>query len=108
MREFLVLVIFIAAVLFIGPIILSIVFFALVAAAILLLLARFGILPGVYVKRSKVNTKRGKSSYSWKWKSQPKGSRREEGWYSTPQDGEEIILPESALRKEKDPKKNRR
>ena len=117
MREFLVLTIIIAAVIFLAPMIMGLVVFLLCTAVTLILLAKFGLLPGFRYVRYGGGTRGNKAS--WKWKYPGRGGRdargksadRNEtnpdsggGWYQTSQDGEEITLPETALRKENDPK----
>ena len=119
MRAFLILTMVIAALIFLAPMIMSIMVFLLWAVLIVILLAKFGFLPGFRFVRYGGDPRRGKSS--WKWKYSGRGGRdtddgsegRSEtnrdddgGWYQTSQEGEEVILPETALRKENDPKNN--
>ena len=119
MREFWVLTMIVVAVVFLAPMIMGLVIFLLCAAAIVILLARFGFLPGFRYVRYTGSPRGSKSSWKWKWKYPGHGgtdahennaSRSEknpdngDGWYRTSQEGEEITLPETALRKENDKK----
>ena len=113
MREFLFLILFIIAAIILAPMIMGLIVFLLCAATVLILLAKFGLLPGFRRARYVGNTRRNRSSWQWKWKYPRRGnyeSRNEANWdssgrwYQTSQEGEEITLPETALRKEKDKK----
>jgi hypothetical protein len=122
MREFLILTMIIVVVVFLAPMIIGVLIFSLCVAAIVILLARLGFLPGFRYVRYGGDARRGKSS--WKWKYQGHGGRDSHssdtsrsdstqtsrssgsGWYQASQDGEEVTLPETALRKENDPKNN--
>ena len=112
MREFLILMVIIFAVIILGPVIMSLLIFILCIAAILILLARLGFLPGFRYARYVGDTRGNKSSWTWKRKYHGRADRDarsrtdrsetncEGGWYQTSQQGEEITLPETALRKE--------
>jgi hypothetical protein len=105
MSDLFALIIFIALFTLIFPVILNIVVFSILAAVVMMLLARLGILPGAVFKRYGGGD--GKFGWRWKWKSPKRkdDGRRGEKWYGAPQDGEEITLPETALHKKKDSKK---
>ena len=117
MREFLILTMIIVAVIFLAPMIMGVVIFLLCTAAVVILLARFGLLPGFRYVRYARNHRGNQSSWKWKWKypghsgrdARDNGASRSvknpesgDGWYQTSQEGEEITLPETALRKEND------
>ena len=109
----------VAAVIFLAPMIMGFIIFSLCVAAIVILLAKFGFLPGFRYVRYGGGARGNKSSWKWKWKYQGRGgrgasrndTRRSEtnrdngaGWYQASQEGEEVTLPETALRKENDKK----
>ena len=119
MREFSILTMIIVAVLFLAPMIIGVVIFLICTAAIVILLARFGLLPGFRYVRYGGDPRGNKASWKWKWKYPGHGGgnargnsagRSEKkrdsvgGWYQTSQEGEEVTLPETALRKENDQK----
>ena len=118
MREFLILTLIIVVIIFLAPMIMSLVIFLLCFAAIVILLARFGLLPGFRYVRYVGDSRKNKSSWKWKWKYPGRGDRNARGnhakqsernrssgkWYHTSQEGEEITLPETALRKENEQK----
>lgn len=126
MRELLILIVVITAVVFLAPMILSFVIFLLFAAAIVILLFKLGLLPGFRYVRYGGDPRRSKSSRQRKWdyrergdgdpynggtdRSDPSRSKTNSdnsgGWYQTSQDGEEVTLPETALRKEVDETNN--
>ena len=118
MREFLILALIIVVIIFLAPMVMSLILFFLCIAAIAVLLAYFGFLPGFRYVRYMDAARANKSSRQWKWKFRRGGrnsrggdaSQRETnrdsggGWYRTSQEGEEITLPETALRKENEKK----
>ena len=119
MREFLILTLIIVVIIFLAPMIMGFIIFLLCIAAIVILLAYFRLLPGFRYVRYVESNRRNKSSRQWKWKyrgyaggdsrgnSENRGETSHEsvsGWYQTSQEGEEITLPETALRKENDQK----
>ena len=116
MRDILILTLIIAAVIFLAPMIVSMIIFLLCAAVIVILLARLGFLPGFRYVRYGNAPREGKSSRKWKWKYPGRGGKDSDndrtergtgsGWYHSSQQGEEITLPETALRKEDDQTKN--
>jgi hypothetical protein len=110
MQQLLVAVFFVAVIMFFWPVIFSVAIFFICAAVLMLLLSRFGFLPGVVFKRYGASRSyRQADARSERW-FRPEEDERgyEEGgkiWRDTFQEGEEITLPETALRKENDPKK---
>ena len=122
MLEFFVLVLILIVAYYVVPMIIGLVIIllciAVIAIPIVILLARFGLLPGFRYVRYVGDTRKNKSSWKWKWKYPGRGDRNERGnharrsegnrdsggWYRTSQEGEEITLPETALRKENDAK----
>ena len=116
MREFFILALVIIAIYFLAPIIMGLILFILCIAAIVILLAYFGLLPGFryarYVGGSPRDTsRRWKRKYPGHGGERGNNTKRGEsnwnsggGWYQTSQEGEEITLPETALRKENDKK----
>ena len=119
MREFLILALIIVVIIFLAPMIMGLIIFLLCIAAIVILLAYFGLLPGFRYVRYVGNSRKNKSSWRWKWKYRrraggnsrgndaSRGKKNREsgsGWYQNSQEGEEITLPETALRKENDQK----
>jgi hypothetical protein len=106
MQGLLILGVIIAAIVFLMPVIVGVLAFLICTAAIMLLLARFGFLTGAMFKRYGF----GADDRSW---SSPGRKRRfhfeeeerdwresQNGWHRSEQEGEEIVLPETALKKE--------
>ena len=103
MRGLLILLMIIAIVIFLMPVILGAVIFFMAAIALLMLLANFGLLPGVVFRR-----------YRWIKSDAPRARRRtrahfdndervweeNKGWRGFHDDNEVITLPETALRKD--------
>ena len=118
MREFLILTLLIIAVIFLAPMIVGLIIFALCVAAIAILLARLGLLPGFRYVRFGGGTRANRSQRQWNWYHRGRNGKNTQGsdvnrsetkrdgggWYQNSQDGEEITLPETALRKENDRK----
>jgi len=111
MQALLILAIIIAAITFLMPFIFSVLIFFIGAFLMLLLLARFGLLPGAMFKRygAKIddrspNSRTKKRRYNFE-KEERDWKESRDGWYSSSQEGDEIILPETALHKEDDPVK---
>lgn len=100
MRELLILSVIIACVVFFAPVIISVIIFSLAAAAVVMILRRFGILPGIYIGRRGRGRRAG-----WKYTGGAERKEKSAEWYDASQEGEEIILPETALRKEHNQKK---
>jgi hypothetical protein len=109
MQKLLIAAFFVAVIMFLGPIILSVVIFLICAAALMLLLSRFGLLPGVVFRRYGASRRYRQADVRGERWFRPEDERGyEEGgktWRDTFQEGEEITLPETALRKEDDAKK---
>jgi hypothetical protein len=90
------------------PLIFGVVAFAVASIAIFMLLARFGLLPGVVFRTYRFTDDREHTSQTrrresarhsegvFAHESEPGG---EASWYQEIQDGEVIILPETALKK---------
>lgn len=118
MREFLILIMVVVFLIYLGPIIMGFLIFSLCVAAIVILLAKLGFLPGFRYVRYGGGTRGDKSSWKWKWKYPGRENRNERGgesrsesgrdsgggWYQASQEGEEVTLPETALRKENEQK----
>jgi hypothetical protein len=82
----------------------------LCVAVLMLLLSKFGLLPGVVFKRyggSRRYRQADARSERWFRPEEDERGYEEDGktWRDTFQEGEEITLPETALRKENDAKK---
>ena len=122
MLDLLILTLVIVVIIFLAPMIMGLIIFLLCVAAIVIMLAYFGFLPGFRYVRYVEDTRGSKLSRKWKWKyggraddfsrhSRGDSASHDEtnrenagGWYQTSQEGEEITLPETALRKENEKK----
>jgi hypothetical protein len=91
------------ALIFLMPLIFIAVIFSIVAAALLILLANFGLLPGVTLRR-RVWIKNDATRAGRRRKIQPdkdeRVSEENKGGHGFYEDNEVIILPETALRKD--------
>ncbi|MDR1651672.1 MAG: hypothetical protein LBR87_07775 [Synergistaceae bacterium] len=110
MQALLILALIIAVITFLAPFILSALIFFICAVLVLLLLARFGLLPGAGYKRYGADIDdRSPGSLNRKrrfiFEKEEKDWKESRGWND--HDEEEIILPETALRKEDAPRKGR-
>jgi hypothetical protein len=85
------------AVIFFLPFILAFVLFILIAMGVMVTLARFGLLPGLRVKRRTFKQSRASGRHT---ETSFRFEEEVEGWYQSTQEGEIITLPETALRKE--------
>ena len=106
LRGFIVLALILASLVFLLPLIVYLVAFFLIAAAVLMLLARLGVLQNVFFKtytfqgERRAPSSRERTVY---FEDEPVPSQAEKaGWYQEMQEGETIVLPEDALKKEKD------
>jgi hypothetical protein len=103
MQGLLILALIIAVVIFLMPMILGVVIFLICAVALMLLLARLGFLPGAVFKKYdasvKGKTPGRKRSFNFEDKERD-WKETKQGWYKSAQDGEEVILPETALKKD--------
>jgi hypothetical protein len=110
MQGLLILALVIAVIIFFLPMILGAVIFFICVAAFLLLIARIGLLPGARFKGHK-GYSAGPVDYRtpnstgrrrrFRFEDEERDWREErEGWYDSLEEGEEIILPESALHKD--------
>jgi hypothetical protein len=112
LQGLLILALIIGMVIFFMPVILGAVIFFICLAALFILLARLGLLPGAAFKTYTFPVDdRTWSSPRRKRKIRFEDEERDwresrEGWYRSSQEGEEIILPETALKKEDGSEKN--
>ncbi|MDR3281216.1 MAG: hypothetical protein LBT23_11970 [Synergistaceae bacterium] len=113
MQALMILALIIAVITFLMPFIFSVLIFFIGAILILLLLARFGLLPGAMFKMygAKIddrspNSHKKRRHFNFE-EEEREWKERRGGWYGSQQDGEEITLPESALHKEDKPEKDR-
>jgi hypothetical protein len=107
MQGYLMLLLILVAVVIFLPFLLVFVIFIIIAAGILMALARFGVLPGVRVRtytyrRGNVSGwRRNRDDSDFRFEGETRG-----GWYQSTQEGEIITLPETALRKEPPPEED--
>jgi hypothetical protein len=105
MRVFLILSAIVAIVIFLMPFILSAVIFSIAAAALLMLLASFGLLPGVtprrrgWIRNDSPRANRRRKTYSDK-DERVSEENENNGGRDFHKDNEVIILPETALYKD--------
>ncbi|MDR1137148.1 MAG: hypothetical protein LBK91_02385 [Synergistaceae bacterium] len=107
MQGFLILFAIIAIVVFLMPFILGTVIVFIAALALLLLLANFGLLPGVVLRRrGRVNNsapRAGGQSKKIHFEKEEHGREENKGWGAASQDDVEVVtLPETALHKDED------
>jgi hypothetical protein len=111
MPGFLIAAFFIAAVIFFAPFILSVALFLIITAFVMALLVKLGFLTGVYTKRYRyVRGRKRPGRGDGRLRPEEEGGADAESSdirYDTFQEGEEITLPETALHKGIDSKKEK-
>lgn len=105
MQGILVFALIIVAIIVLFPFIISLVVFCLLALGIFMLLARFGLLPGssfktyTYTSQGDTPPRPGRTTIVFE-EDAPPARPEKDGWYQELQEGETIVLPEDALKKD--------